>query len=273
VETLHLAAWVFMGAALGAGLIGLLAVRAVAAERRRVQDLARRARDEEQAALLGQVASGLAHEIRNPLSTLSMNLQLLREDWADPASEREQRAARRLDTILREIERLDRVLEDLLRFSAGHRLRLDRVDVNRVVDELLDFCAPQAEKARVRIARALAPSLPPVEADANLLRQAMHNLLVNAQQAMPDGGEISVRTAAAGGAVRVAVADTGPGIPRENLDRIFNLYFSTKPGGTGLGLPMAKKIVDEHRGTISVESEPGRGTTFTVSLPALDGRP
>jgi signal transduction histidine kinase len=260
------------GAVIASLVVGLRAARAAAADRERERDAARRAREEEQAALLAHIAGGLAHEIRNPLSTLSMNLQLLREDWSNPVSEREQRGAKKLDTILRETERLERVLEDLLRFAAGHRLRLERVDATRLVDELLDFYTPQAEQARVRLARQLAPPPLAVEADANLLRQAVHNLLVNAQQAMPSGGEIAVRTAARDGRVEIAVRDTGPGIPPENLDRIFNLYFSTKPGGTGLGLPMAKKIVDEHRGTLTVASEAGGGTTFTISLPALDAR-
>ncbi len=254
----------FVGAAIASLVVGRRSARAAAAGR----DAARRAREEEQAALLSHIAGGLAHEIRNPLSTLSMNLQLLREDWSDPVSEREQRGAKKLDTILRETERLERVLEDLLRFAAGHRLRLERVDATRLVDELLDFYTPQAEKARVRLARQLAPSPLHVEADANLLRQAVHNLLVNAQQAMPSGGELSVRTGARDGRVEIAVHDSGPGIPPENLDRIFNLYFSTKAGGTGLGLPMVKKIVDEHRGTIAVASDAAAGTTFTISLPA-----
>jgi len=258
----------FAGAVAASLAVGLRSARAVAAERLRERDAARRQRDDEQAALLGQVAGGLAHEIRNPLSTLGMNLQLLREDWANPVSEREQRGAKKLDTILRETERLERVLEDLLRFAAGHRLRLERVDARRLVDELLDFYTPQAEKARVRLARHLAPSPLNVEADANLLRQAVHNLLVNAQQAMPSGGEIAVHAGARDGRVEIAVRDTGPGIPPENLERIFNLYFSTKPGGTGLGLPMAKKIVDEHRGSLTVTSDAATGTTFTISLPS-----
>ncbi|MBI2932845.1 MAG: two-component sensor histidine kinase [Planctomycetes bacterium] len=237
-------------------------------QRRRIEEAARRAREEEQGALLEHLAGGLAHEIRNPLSTLSMNIQLLREDWANPVSEREQRGVRKLDTILHEIQRLEKVLEDLLRFAAGHRLRLERIDVNKLVDELLDFFTPHAEKTRVRLTRRLSPSLPAIEADANLLRQALHNLLLNAQQAMPGGGEIVVHTSAKEHAVHVAVSDTGPGILPDVLPQIFNLYFSTKPGGTGLGLPMAKKIVDEHHGRIDVVSEPDRGTTFTVALPA-----
>jgi signal transduction histidine kinase len=259
-----------IGFALGAAIVAIAACVLSVRGKERARTAARIESENAQAALLGQLASGLAHEIRNPLSTLSMNLQLLREDWSNPVSEREQRGAKKIDVILRETLRLDRILEDLLRFSAGHKLRLERVQVNTVVDELLDFFTPQAEQAKVRLARTLAPSLPGAEADTNLLRQVVLNLLVNALQAMPSGGQLAVSTSAGDGRVRIVVADTGPGIPPENLEKIFNLYYSTKPGGTGLGLPMAKKIIDEHRGSLTVASVVGQGTTFTISLPALD---
>lgn len=259
-----------IGFALGAAIVAIAASLFFAREKERARDAARRENEDAQAGLLGQLASGLAHEIRNPLSTLSMNLQLLREDWSDPVSEREQRGAKKLDVILREIQRLDRILEDLLRFSAGHKLRLERVNVNALVDELLDFFTPQAEKAKVRLLRMLAKEAPTVEADPNLLRQVILNLLLNALQAMPDGGQIAVTTATAPDSVSIGVTDTGPGIPPDRLEKIFNLYYSTKPGGTGLGLPMAKKIVEQHRGRLIVTSPQNLGTSFMISLPALD---
>jgi signal transduction histidine kinase len=250
------------GAAAGAAGAWMLARRA----RDRAEQRARRLRDEEQAALVGTIASGIAHEIRNPLSTLRMNLQLLREDWADPITEREQRGRRRIDVLLRETERLENVVSDFVRFASGHALRLEPTNLNDLAGELLDFLAPQAERARIRLRREFAPDLPRVEVDPNLMRQALLNLLVNAQQAMPHGGEITVRTASNGEHVLLQVRDTGPGIPLEHRDKIFNLYFSTKPGGTGLGLPMVKKIVEEHQGTVEVDSRPGEGATFTLCL-------
>jgi signal transduction histidine kinase len=195
-----------------------------------------------------------------------MNLQLLREDWADPITEREQRGRRRIDVLLRETERLESVVSDFVRFASGHALRLEPTDLNGLAGELLDFLAPQAERARIRLRREFAPDLPRVEVDPNLMRQAILNLLVNAQQAMPHGGEITVRTESNGEYVRLQVRDNGPGIPLEHRDKIFNLYFSTKPGGTGLGLPMVKKIVEEHQGTVEVESRPGQGAAFTLCL-------
>jgi signal transduction histidine kinase len=250
------------GACLGAAVLYAVERRA----RGRAEGRARALREQEQSALVGTIASGIAHEIRNPLSTLRMNLQLLREDWENPITEREQKGRKKIDVLLRETERLETVVSDFVRFASGHALRLERTNLNELAGELLDFLAPQAERARIRLRREFAPDLPAVDVDPNLFRQAILNLLVNAQQVMPGGGEITVRTQANGQSVRLSVSDTGPGIPVEHRDKIFNLYFSTKPGGTGLGLPMVKKIVEEHQGTVEVESLPRRGATFTVCL-------
>jgi signal transduction histidine kinase len=199
-----------------------------------------------------------------------MNLQLLQEDWANPVSDRESKSARKIAVLLKEIRHLENILNDFLRFAAKPKLKLERVNLNRIIEDLLDFIAPQAARANVRVARSLSPAAPPVQADPERIRQCLLNLLLNALQAMPDGGDLEVTTEPAPGVCRVRVRDTGVGIPPEHLEQIFNLYFSTKPAGTGLGLPMAKKIIEEHRGTISVESAPGRGTIFTIDLPTLD---
>ncbi len=258
--------WLLIVFAAGASAGAVAAVLWALAIRRRQEAASRALREQEQNALVGTIASGLAHEIRNPLSTLRMNLQLLREDWESPITERETRGRKKIDVLLRETERLENVLSDFLRFASGHALRLERTDLNALAGELLDFLAPRAERANIRLRRELAPHLPPVDVDANLLRQAILNLLVNAQDAMPSGGEITLRTTSNGHAVRISVEDNGPGVPPENRDRIFNIYFSTKPGGTGLGLPMVRKIVEEHRGTVELESAPGKGSTFTICL-------
>jgi len=234
---------------------------------------ARRTREEEQGALMGTIAAGLAHEIRNPLGTLSMNLQLLQEDWADPITEREKRSARKIGVLLSEVGHLETILNKFLRFAAGHKLKLERVDLNRLVDELLDFTAPQAARANIRVVKHTSPALAPVQADADLVRQCLLNLILNAIQAMPEGGELEVRTEPGPSVSRVHFRDTGVGIPPEHLDKIFNLYFSTKPAGTGLGLPMSRKIAEEHGGAIRVESAPGKGSTFILELPTLDAAP
>jgi signal transduction histidine kinase len=250
------------GALLGAGAAWMMSGRLRAGDARRH----RAQREEEQASLVGTIASGLAHEIRNPLSTLRMNLQLLREDWDNPITEREQKGRRKIDVLLRETERLENVLSNFLRFAAGHSLNLQKTDLNALAGELLDFIAPEIDRARIRLRREFDPALPPVNLDPSLFRQALLNLLINARQALAPGGEIVVRTASNGRDVRISVADNGPGIPPENRERVFNLYFSTRPGGTGLGLPMVKKIVEEHGGTVDFQTEPRSGTTFTICL-------
>ena len=261
------------GLAVGAALATLRgrrlqAVADAAARTRRDADQAAEMsrRTEEQSALVGTIAAGIAHEIRNPLSTLRMNLQLLREDWENPITEREQKGRKRIDVLLRETERMETVVSDFVRFAAGHALRLERTNLNSLTGELLDFLAPQAERSRIRLVRDFAKDLPPVEVDPNLIRQAILNLLVNAQQVLPSGGEIRIRTRENGEFVKLSVTDNGPGIPAEHREKIFHLYFSTKPGGTGLGLPMVKKIVEEHRGRIEVDTELNKGTTFTLCL-------
>lgn len=249
-----------------------VAVARIALRRQTARDRrdAARTREEEQSALMGTIASGLAHEIRNPLGTLSLNLQLLQEDWADPITEREKKSARKIGVLLDEVRHLETILNKFLRFAAGHKLKLERVDLNRLAAELAEFAAPQAAKANIRVAKHFAPGLAPVHADADLIRQCLLNLILNAIQAMPDGGELEIRTEPGPSVSRVRVRDTGVGIAPEHLDKIFNLYFSTKPAGTGLGLPLSRKIAEEHGGSIAVESAPGKGSTFVLDLPTLD---
>jgi signal transduction histidine kinase len=258
--------WFLWGVALGIVVGAGGARRRARLERRSREAVEADDRRQEQAALVGTIASGIAHEIRNPLSTLRMNLQLLREDWENPITEREQKGRKRIDVLLRETERMESVVADFVRFASGHALRKEPTSLNVLLGELLDFLAPQAERARIRLIRDFGPDLPPVDADPNLLRQALANLLLNAQQAQPSGGTIRVQTSSSGGEIRCSVEDSGPGIPPEHREKIFSLYFSTKPGGTGLGLPMVKKIVEEHGGRVEVDSVPGKGTAFTLWL-------
>lgn len=229
----------------------------------------RRRREQEQQALMGTIATGLAHEIRNPLSTLSMNLQLLMEDWATADTDREQRSRRKVEVLLREVRRLEAVLNNFLRFAAEHRLKLEPVDVNALVAELIDFLEPAARRAAIRLETRLAPALPRIDADPGFLRQALLNLLINAQDALPEGGTITLSSRAEDSHVVLCVADDGPGIPPEHRDRVFDIYFSTKPNGTGLGLPLARKIVEEHGGTLTLAPRGDRGTTFEIRLPAI----
>ena len=217
---------------------------------------------------LSRLAGGLAHEIRNPLSTVNLNLQLLEEDLASSHCDQDaiRRCRRRLDRLRNEVNRLSDVLDDFLRFARMPAPVPEPHDVNDLVSDVISFAQPEARRRDVTILSGLG-SLPPCPVDPDLLKQALLNLLINAQQAMPSGGKIMVRTWADDDGVKISVADTGHGMDAQLIQRIFDPYVSTKPQGTGLGLPTVKRIIKEHAGRIEVHSELNKGTSFTLALP------
>jgi two-component system sensor histidine kinase HydH len=215
---------------------------------------------------IAQLAGGLAHEIRNPLSTMRMNLDLLAEDFQNPQDPRDRRALQKIERVRKESHRLEAILEDFLRFARVQELRTRLTDLNAVVDEVRDFCEGQGIAQGIVTRAIYDPGLPPVALDGELFKQALLNLILNAQHAMPDGGELILATRRDDGCAVLDVIDTGVGIPPEVQPRIFDAFYSTRPGGSGLGLPTTRKIVEAHDGTISVESEPGRGSRFTIRL-------
>jgi signal transduction histidine kinase len=221
------------------------------------------------AALVG----GLAHEIRNPLSTIRLNMELLAEDFetADPASptkQRDRRAKAKIDLVRQECDRLQKLLGDFLDFARQEALSPEPGSLNAEIEQLLDFFAPQARDAGVEIVRYLDPELPTIRLDRETFRSAVLNLLLNAVQAMEGGGQLVVRTRSSGLGVVLELIDTGPGMDAETLAKVFRAFYTTKQGGSGLGLPTARKIVEAHGGTIDIESAPGRGTKVTIWLPA-----
>lgn len=227
-----------------------------------------KARRAEQLAFAGTLAGGLIHEIKNPLNSLNLNLQLLAEDWRHAKTPEERRALKRIQVLQGETRRLAGILDDFLGFVRGHRLTLTECDLNKVIDEVLTFLAPEMESRAIGVRTSLGP-LPVLRLDSGLIKQVLLNLLLNAEQAMEEGRsrEIIVRTALVDGGVRLDLIDTGKGIPPENLPKVFEAFFSTRKGGTGLGLPTARRIIEEHGGHISVHSEVGRGSCFTIALP------
>lgn len=223
---------------------------------------------QEQLAEMGKLAAGLAHELKNPLSTLKLNLQLLQEDLAElPGSEA---SRNRVATLRKEADRLKQTLDDFLRFAGRMEIRAADVPINAVVQDLVDFILPQAAATKVRIHTALEPKNPVCKIDVNHFKQALLNLLINAIQAMPQGGDLIVRTHIAGKMLYLDVSDTGVGISPENVAKIFDAYYTTKKGGTGLGLPTTRRIIEEHQGHITVTSDPGKGTNFRVELPVME---
>ncbi len=216
---------------------------------------------------IARLAGALAHEIKNPLSTIRLNMELLAEDLDEAQTPAQRRAAKRIDVMQRECQRLQDLLDSFLNFAKVRRLNLQPTDFNREINDALDFFKPEAEAAGVEIVRYLDPELPRVLLDGESFRGALFNLLLNAKQAMPDGGQIVVRTSERGGNVVLDVIDTGCGMDQHTAAHMFEAFFSTKPGGSGLGLPTTAKIIEAHAGRIHVQSEVGRGTQFTIELP------
>ena len=238
----------------------------------------------EQLVELSALTGGLAHEIRNPLSTLKMNLQLLDEDWkqvesadAGPDVRRggdvpdvARRSRRRLAALLAEANHLERILQDFLQYVGKRELRPAPTDLSVLAGDLVEFFQPQAQAHRIDLRFSTPPEPVICAIDATLMKQAILNLLINAQQAMPDGGSIYLQVGPHGdGLARLDVIDSGPGIPEDQHERIFQAYYSTKKGGTGLGLAMTRKIIREHGGRILVYSSPPTGSCFTILLPRV----
>ncbi|MDB5351602.1 MAG: signal transduction histidine kinase [Planctomycetota bacterium] len=216
---------------------------------------------------IAQLAGGLAHEIRNPLSTMQLNLELLAEDFRGSEIQRDRRVLQKIERVRKESQRLQNILEDFLRFVRVQELRLQPADLNEVVDVLRDFQEGQASAQGVVIRTHYAENLPPVSLEVELFKQALLNLTLNALHAMPDGGELILATRREGDQAVLEVTDTGCGIPPDVQSRVFDAFYSTRPGGNGLGLPTVRRIVEAHGGTISLESEIGKGTKFTLRLP------
>lgn len=221
----------------------------------------------DQYAEIARLAGALAHEIRNPLSTIRLNMELLAEDLGEPETPQQRRALKRVEVVRRECQRLQSLLDDFLNFAKVRRLHLEPSDLNHQIEDALEFFAPEARDASIEIVRYLDPDLPRVMLDREAFRQALLNLIINAKQAMPEGGQLMVRTAAQGDTVAIVLIDTGCGMDDRTASKMFEAFFSTKPGGSGLGLPTTQKIIDGHGGRIHVQSEVGRGTQITIELP------
>jgi signal transduction histidine kinase len=223
-------------------------------------------------AALAELAGGFIHEIKNHLSTLGLNLQLLAEDFENPENQRERRALTRVHKLQGECGRLVDVANDFLRFARIKELDLRPTELAKVLEDLLDFFSPTARAARIEIKPYISADLPQLLLDRDMFKQALLNLLLNAEQSMPQGGEIVVlaipeQTDAEKRAVSLSLIDTGQGMSPEVLAKVFQPFFSTKSNGSGLGLPTTRRIVEAHGGTIEAQSEVGRGTKFTIRLP------
>jgi signal transduction histidine kinase len=227
----------------------------------------RAARQADKLAALGTLSAGIAHEINNPIGIITSRVEVMMleadEDGLPVAMRQD------LEVILRHARRVAGITQGLLSFARQSSGARGPVNLNRVVEELVQLARKDMSRARVEVTLKLDPGLPPIVADANAIGQVLLNLLTNARSAMAEGGEITIETShlAAARTVRLAVRDTGSGIPPETLPKIFDPFFTTKAEGTGLGLSISHGIVHDHRGTLEVRSEVGKGSTFTLTFP------
>jgi two-component system, NtrC family, sensor histidine kinase HydH len=221
----------------------------------------------DQYAEIARLAGGLAHEIKNPLSTIRMNMELLAEDFRESDSPRDRRALKKVELVERECVRLQDLLDQFLRFTKAHRLKLEPSDLNAQVGQMMDFYRPKAKESGVEIIEYPANNLPTVLLDREAFHGALLNLLLNAEQAMPRGGQLVVRTYGTPDGVALDLIDTGIGMDAETQAKVFEAFFTLKRGGSGLGLPTTRKIIEGHGGRIGLQSEPGRGTQITIKLP------
>ncbi len=304
-------AWALLGFAVGTALSALAAWQVQRRSLLKVRLAERRARSAERMAEIGAMTGGLAHEIKNPLSTIGLNAQLLHEaiSESDLPGEERSRMLSRTTALRRETERLGGILTDFLEYAGQVHLDRTEADLNALVQEIADFFLPEAERHGVRLrieassgggvgaAGAAGGGTLVLRIDVKRIKQALLNLMLNATQAMygayaagsvrgPEGsarpeagripagaaGELILRTETGKDSdgrrvARLHVIDTGPGIPPDTLAKIFNPYFTTRAGGSGLGLSTSRRLVQEHGGRIDVVSEPGRGSDFVVVLP------
>ncbi len=259
------------GTFLGFGVAMLITAGLTIWAYRRFVVLERRARRAERLAELGSLTGGLAHEIKNPLSTIQLNLQLLQEDLPSETVVGS-RVHSRLRTVRQEASRLREILDDFLKYAGRLELECEVTDVGVMVEELSDFFFPQASSQQVRLRYERPAESVKAKLDPRLMKQAVLNLMLNATQAMTGGGELILKVEQVDGQAEITITDTGPGISPELQDQIFQAYYTTKKGGTGLGLPMTRRIAEEHGGTIRLESEMGKGSKFTLSVPSKGPR-
>ncbi|HXN24089.1 MAG TPA: ATP-binding protein [Candidatus Dormibacteraeota bacterium] len=217
----------------------------------------------ERLAALGRVTAGVAHEVKNPLNSMRLWLENLKESL--PQDQETPKQA--LQVLDNEIDRLDNVVKRFLNFTRPVELHLEETPLADLLQEVLGVAGPQLERAKIQVATLLPCDVPPVNVDRPLIKQAIQNLVLNAVEAMPEGGKLSIVLSRRGDMAELSVGDTGRGISPEHRIRVFQLFFTTRPGGSGIGLADTFRFVQLHNGSIDFSSEVGRGTTFRIELP------
>jgi signal transduction histidine kinase len=239
---------------------------------KRNRQLEEKLREVEQAAAIGRLASGIAHEIRNPLNFINLSIDHVRSRFHPAADADRTQFERLLDSIKSEVARLNRLVTDFLSYGRPTKVSPQWIDLENLVREVISPLLAQAEEQRVQIVVDNEMGRPKIQADPELLKICLSNLIINGLQAMPVGGQLKVALTIQQNDVKITVSDTGIGIAPEQVDKIFEPYYSSKETGIGLGLALTKKLVQDHGGTITVQSQLDQGSTFTITLPPTDGR-
>ncbi len=216
---------------------------------------------------LAELAGSLAHEIKNPLSVIHMNVDLLSEELTESQWPGMRRAIAKVDMIREQCDRMQNLLADFLRFARMRDLEMSPSNLNDQINTVLRLYQAQADKTGIDVVRYLDPDIPSILLHSDSIQAALVNLVKNAMEAMPDGGQLMVRTYSTPHGVALDLIDTGCGMDETTALRMFEPFYSTKQGGSGLGLPTARKIIEAHGGRISVQSEVGRGTKFVLEFP------
>lgn len=233
-------------------------------ERRRLEE---KLLHSERLAVIGKMSSQVAHEIRNPLSSISLNVELLMEEIENYRDVDTSEAKALISSMVSEIERLAAVTEEYLQFARLPKPKLESLDLNALLKEMLAFLHGEITLENIEIESSFDEGLSPIKADGKQLKQAFLNIIKNSVEAMPNGGKIRITTSRMSNSVEIRVSDTGIGIDEKDLDKIFDPFYTTKDKGTGLGLSVTHQIITEHGGSIRCETQKGKGTTFIINLP------
>ncbi len=225
-----------------------------------------RLRRAESLASLTTLAAGVAHEIKNPLGSIGIHIQLIQKALSEQSPDRD-RILGFVDVVNEEVDRLNRIVVDFLFAVRPVDVHPERSDLNQLIRDLLEFLRYELEEQYVEVEAVLADDLPELDLDQKFIKQALMNLVKNSLAAMPEGGTLRFVTEHRGDDVLLRISDTGEGIPEENLGKIFEPYFTTKDFGSGIGLTLVYKVVKEHKGEISVASHPAEGTTISLLFP------
>jgi signal transduction histidine kinase len=250
----------------GTSLLALLAAYIVYLNDR-TRELQLKLEGEKRLAYVGTIAAGMAHEIRNPLSSVKMNIQMIEDKLADCDKEQSGYLVNKVGRIHRETARLEEAVNNFLAFARPKPLDRRSVNLTDAVEHVVEFLEPACTQDDIRVVRDYARDLPQAYIDPEQIGQAVENLMRNAYQAIGTGGAVEVYTGRRGNYLEIRVSDDGPGIPADARGKVFEIFYTTKDGGTGLGLTIVKQIAEAHGGAVSFETIDEKGTMFTIRLP------